>query len=230
VLLHYNNNNRSLSKSALFETDEKGRVQTDEHGKAKINTSTYSPEIFDMVFSILAHCKKLGMKTGVITFKSAIALFKDKADVIGYFGGHQGSNEFDNIDLLLILGTFNLNPGAVYLKYQCITQTFTADKNDTWNNYHHINGMRIRYSDNEQLNKVKTYKLNEEHGQAIYRSGAHVHDDKIVICFGFVPQGVENTLTYSTFKSKRGLKISTTKHFNKIQKQQPKQDYHYMEK
>ena len=76
--------------------------------------------------------------------------------------------------------------------------------------------MRITFSENEQLNKIKTYKLNEEHEQGIYRNGAHVHDDKIIISFGFVPQGVENTLRYSSFKTLRGLKIAITKHLIKF--------------
>ena len=58
-----------------------------------------------------------------------------------------------------------------------------------------INGMQINLSDNEKLNYVKSYKLNEEHQQAIFRSGAHIKPGKIVVSFGHVPEGVEEILT-----------------------------------
>ncbi len=223
VLLHYNNNGRSFSKSTLFETHKNGKnkvkVKIDDSMNPIINKDTYAPEIFDMVFSTLEHSKKLEFKTGIITFKIATPIFHDKADVIGHFGGHQGSDQFDDVDVLIILGTFNLNPGALYQKYQCITQNYQINKKDDWINSRRVNGMRLRYSDNEKLNQIKTYKLNEEHGQAIFRSGSHVQDKKIVIAFGLVPEGVEKTLTYSTIKSKKGLKIALTKLFKKFQTQ-----------
>lgn len=127
-LLHYNYHNRSLSKSKLFKTDENGKICLDDNQKAIINPETYAKEIFDMVFSILEHSKKLGLKTGLITFKKAESLFHGKADVISHFRGHQGSNEFDDVDLLIILGTFHINPGGLYKIFQSITQIYSTKK------------------------------------------------------------------------------------------------------
>ena len=65
--------------------------------------------------------------------------------------------------------------------------------------------MHIQLTDNMDFNRIKLYKLNEEHQQAIFRSGAHVHSRKLVVSFGYVPEGVENILTYHTFSNRNQL-------------------------
>lgn len=215
VLLHYRHPyQRSCRKSALFEYDDK--IKIDNEGIPVINKEEYGKEILDIAMGAIEHCKENGLSTGIITFKDVIKLFKDKVDVISHFGGHQGSNQFDDIDALIIYGTYNINPTGLYEIYYSLTNEFLGDRHADWNNYKFINGMRMTFSDNEKLNLIKEYKLHEEHGQAIYRSGAHVKDRKIVIAFGFVPEGVENILSYSKFYTKRGVKISISKWLKKL--------------
>lgn len=96
-----------------------------------------------------------------------------------------------------------------------LTNQLIIENPATWNKYTHINGSRITLTDNKLLNELKLYKLNEEHEQAIFRSGAHVQNGKIVIVFGYVPEDVTNILEYSKFSTERGAKISISKWLKK---------------
>ena len=69
-----------------------------------------------------------------------------------------------------------------------LTNQLLIDDPARWNNFQHINGARITLSDNTLLNELKLYKLNEEHGQAIFRSGAHVQNGKIVLYSATYPK------------------------------------------
>lgn len=208
VLLHYNKRNRSFSKGILFEEDKNGNIH--------INKEDYGVETYEMAKQIINFCKKRNLKVGVLTYKSAEQFFWDIADSVSYFGGHQGSNQLDDVDVLLIYGTFNINPKGLYKKYYMIKNEFLGDNHAKWNKSRYINGCRLLFSDNEPLNEIKLYKLNEEHGQAIFRSGAHVQKNKIVIVFGFVPFGVENILDYRTFYTAIGARTSISKHLKKV--------------
>jgi hypothetical protein len=213
LLLHYNYHNRSCAKNALFEVDDNGRIMPNEKGIAE--TKGYGTDLIEMAKKILKFSNQKGLKTGLITYKPATKLFKDQTDVISYFGGHQGSNTFDDVDILIIVGTYNLPANVLYQKHYIIHNEFLQENPAKWNNYQQINGQRITLTDNEKLNSIKLYKLNEEHGQSIYRSGANVNKGKIVISFGYVPQGVENILSYRTFQTERGAKISISKWLKK---------------
>lgn len=217
-LLHYNFKGRSCSKGALFELDEKYRIKQDENGYPLFNEKKYGKEVLMIIFDIINYFKKNNLKVGVITFKRAIKLFEDKVDVISYFGGHQGSNAFDDVDILIIMGTFNINPNGIYNKHYSITKEFLGENKALWNKRVKINGMQMNFSDNDELNLIKEYKLHEEHGQAIFRSGAHVKDGKIVISFGFVPKGVENLLNYSSVKTAIGIKTSVGRRLESLNK------------
>jgi hypothetical protein len=118
--------------------------------------------------------------------------------------------------VLIVYGTHNINPQGLYKKYYMMTNELLINKKAKWNNYKYVNGSRLTFSDNKLLNEIKRYKLNEEHGQAIFRSGAHVKEKKIVIVFGFVPDGVENILDYRNFKTTKGAKISISKRLKKF--------------
>ncbi len=98
-----------------------------------------------------------------------------------------------------------------------LTNQLIIENPATWNKYTHINGSRITLTDNTLLNELKLYKLNEEHGQAIFRSGAHVQNGKIVISFGYVPEDITNLLKYNTFSTEKGAKISISKWLKKSQ-------------
>jgi hypothetical protein len=209
-LLHYNHHNKSLSKNTI--TDSTGKKFGGHYGK----------EIYEMVKNTVSFAKKRKLKTGIITFKSLTdeikELFDDDVHVTSYFGGHQGSNKFDDVDILIIIGTFHLNQLGLYQKHYIINNEFLKDDHAIWGgeNNQIINGMQINLSNNDKLNNVKIYKLNEEHQQAIFRSGAHIQPGKIVVSFGFVPEGIEKILTYKKFISKHQLlgllsKIKTKK-------------------
>ena len=215
VLLHYNQRNRSFSKSVLFEEDENGDIH--------INKEGYGVEVYGMAKQIIGFCKKRNLKVGVITYMSAESLFDHIADSVGHFGGHQGSNQLDDVDVLLIYGTFNINPKGLYKKYYMIKNEFLGDKPAKWNKSRYINGCRLLFSDNEPLNEIKLYKLNEEHGQAIFRSSAHIQENKIVVVFGFVPFGVENILDYRTFHTAIGARTSISKHIKKSKRENKEQ-------
>lgn len=198
-LFHYNHFNKSLSKNTI--TKAKGT----KFGGA------YGEEIYEMVKNTISFAKKRALKTGVITFNSLtdeiIELFDDDVHVLSHFGGHQGSNKFDNVDVLILIGTYHLHPYGLYQKHYIINNEYLKHDPATWGGVNNqiINGMQINLSDNEKLNHVKLYKLNEEHQQAIFRSGAHIKPGKLVVSFGYVPQGVEEILTYKTFNTKHQL-------------------------
>lgn len=196
LLLHYNYKERSCSRKAL---------------------KTYGAGIYHMVKQLLKYGQEKSLKTGIITFQDLIPSFKGDADVTSYFGGHQGSNTFDNVDLLIILGTYHINPQGLYQKYYMLTNQLLKEEPATWDKFKHINGNRITLTDNVLLNELKLYKLDEEHGQAIFRSGAHVQNGKIVIAFGYVPEYVTNILEYNKFSTERGAKISISKWLKKTQ-------------
>lgn len=213
MLLHYNMNGQSCSKSAIFETDEKGHIILGKNGIP--HAKGYGKEIDISANMIAKFCKEKDLKVGLITFKGAEKLLKDYPDVVGHFGGHQGSNAFDDVDILIIVGTYHLNPTALYQKHYIIHNEFLKDNPAKWNNRQYINGVMLNFTDNKKLNAVKLYKLNEEHEQAIFRSGALVDEGKIVIVFGYVPKGIENKLDYRTFSTPQGAKISITRMLKK---------------
>lgn len=196
ILLHYNYYNRSCSKEKITINGKK-------------LDGPYGAEIHDMVKRTINFAHKRELKVGVITIKSLTGIMKEnfgsKLDVVGYFKGHQGSNKFDDVDVLIIIGTFNIRATGLYHIHYIITNEFLKDNPAKWNEQHTINGMHIQLTDNMDFNRIKLYKLNEEHQQAIFRSGAHVHSRKLVVSFGYVPEGVENILTYHTFSNRNQL-------------------------
>lgn len=218
LLLHYNMFNRSCSKGNLFETDEVGKILNDNDGLPIVKKG-YGKDVIEMAKNTTEYGRERDLMTGVISFKRGVNLFQPYADVVGYFGGHQGSNAFDDVDLLVIVGTYHLNQTALYHKHYIIHNEFLGDNPAKWNHSRYINGLRINLSDNEKLNQVKLYKLYEEHQQAIFRSGANVYPGKMVVVFGYVPLGVEEVLDYRTFNSIRGLKISLSKWLKKLKTQ-----------
>lgn len=198
-LLHYYNLKRSCSRNAILNSE-----------RSKFGGS-YGDEIYEMVKRTINFANKRELKVGVITFQSLIdeieKLFGDKVDVTGHYGGHQGSKTFDDVDVLINIGTYHLNPLALYNKHYIINKEYLAHSPAKWGgeNTKIINGMLVTLTDNEKLNRIKLYKLNEEHGQAIFRSGAHVSPRKLVVNFGYVPEGLEKTLTYKRFHNKNSL-------------------------
>ncbi|KYC44847.1 MAG: hypothetical protein APG12_01537 [Candidatus Methanofastidiosum methylothiophilum] len=220
-LLHYNMLFRSCRKGSLFETDDFGRINFGEDGLPIVKKG-YGKEVIEMAKNIADFGRARNLRVGLITYKEAEELFKPHVNVIGHFGGHQGSNAFDDVDLLVIVGTYHLNQTALYHKHYIIHNEFLGDNPAKWNKSQYVNGVRINLSDNEKLNQVKLYKLKEEHQQAIFRSGANVYPGKMVVVFGYVPPGVEEVLDYRIFNSNRGLKISLSKWLKKSETQ--KQD------
>lgn len=198
ILLHYNCNNKSLSKNTITSG-----------GGTKFG-GKYGEEIQKMVKNTISYAHKRNLKIGIITYKELkneiIKLFGDKVGVISHFGGHQGSNQFDDVDVLIIIGSYHLNPYGLYQKHYIITNEYLAHNHATWGkNSSIINGMQVNLTDNENLNRVKLYKLNEEHQQAIFRSGANIHPGKLVVSFGYVPDGVDEILDYGKFATNQGL-------------------------
>lgn len=198
-LFQYNYHKRSLSKNTI--TEERG---------SKFG-GKYGAEILEMVQRAVSFASKRELKTGVITFKSLVdevnELFDDDVDIVSYFGGHQGSNKFDDVDVLIIIGTYHLNPYGLYQKHYAINNEYLEYDKAKWGGENNttINGMLVNLTDNEKLNRVKLYKLNEEHQQAIFRSGAHIQPGKLVVNFGYVPKGVEKVLKYGKFFTKNQL-------------------------
>ena len=168
-------------------------------------------EILDMVEKTIKFSQNNNLKIGLITYKKlmddTINHFDGKLDEISYFGGHQGSKKFDNVDVLIIVGTYHINKSGLYQKHYIVNNEYLADNPAKWGGKSNkiINGIQINLSDNEGLNLVKLYKLNEEHQQAIFRSGAHINPGKLVVCFGFVPEGIEQDLTYRKFRNVNSL-------------------------
>lgn len=219
LLLHYNQRYRSCPKWTIFEMyeDEEGkwRILKDKEGFPV--TNNYGKEITYMAMSIAAYCRNLGLKIGLITFKDAKNVLRGCVDVVDHFGGHQGSNKFDDVDVLIILGTYHRPPAGLYKAHYIINNEFLKDNPAKWINPEFINGVRINFTDNEGFNEVIRYKLNEEQEQAIFRNGSHVEDGKIVIVFGYVPNGIEDKLDYRVIKSAQGAKMSINRWFKKFE-------------
>lgn len=196
LLLDYVHNKRSCSKSSITENGK-------EFG------GTYGPEIFEMIKRAVNYGANKNLKIGLISFKSLLdhlkTQFRDKIELYGHFGGHQGSNKYDDMDMLIIIGTYNINPNGIYLKYFILTEEYLANNPAKFGNKQVINGKQVILSDNEDFNMIKLYKLNEEHEQAIFRSGANIKPDKIVINFALTPEGTEKKLKYREFKNNNQL-------------------------
>lgn len=204
LLLQYNHNKRSCNKGAIT----KNSIFNSRKGS--VFGGSYGFEISEMVQRAISYANNKGLKVGIITFKGLKEelekKFEGKTHIISYFGGHQGSNKFDDVDMLIIIGTYHINPSGLYQTHYKITGEYLKDNPANMRAIKKsINGTQLYLSDNENLNKVKLYKLKEEHGQAIFRSGAHVKAGKIVIAFGFVPEGIEKVLKYRQFKNKEQL-------------------------
>lgn len=214
-ILHFNENSKSFSKDALFLTDSNGKILLDKNGIATFGSGQKNPkrkfygkDILLQIQPAALFVKKRGKSTGIITFKEAVKTFKEMNvdgvklfDRVSYFGGHQGSNKFDDIDVLWTLGTYNVNPKAVLKSHYMLTAEWLCFEDISWNGSETINGMKFRRSNIASLNKVKLFKSNEEHEQTLFRSGALVKPDKLVISYGFVPRGVEKQLKYQTFNT-----------------------------
>lgn len=206
LLLNYNHNKRSCNKGAI--TQKRSIFKSKKRGS--IFGGNYGSEILEMVQRSISYANNHGLKVGIISFKDLKdeleEKFQGKTHIISYFGGHQGSNKFDDVDVLIIIGTYHINPSGLYQIHYKITGEYLKDNPANMRaNKKTINGTQLYLTDNEDFNKVKLYKLKEEHGQAIFRSGAHVKPDKIVINFGFVPEGTEKVLKYKEFKNKEQL-------------------------
>lgn len=191
----------ACNKSALFKTNSKGQIILDESGTPLKNYQTkYTMEVFTLVEGIIDHCNKKNLKVGIITYKAAKIFFEDKCDVTGHFQGVQGSNEFDDVDVLVVLGTFNLPLVALANKTYFITGDY-KDLEDIGQLTEVIIGQKTIVYEDEDLNKVKEFKKDEEHEQALLRSGAHIEDGKIVFAFGYVPERVEELFDYREIRS-----------------------------
>ncbi|MCE5213256.1 MAG: hypothetical protein LLF83_00860 [Methanobacterium sp.] len=202
LLLDYQSDKRSCSREGIISKTNYGSVLG----------GSYGSEILEMVERSISFANNKGLKVGIITFKEIEDYlgqhFKDKVNVISHFRGHQGSNKYDDVDLLIIIGTFHTNPKGLFQAHYIITGEYLEP--DKHINFRHkrtiIKGKQIYESDHQKLHQVKLFKLKEEHEQAIFRSGAHVIPGKIVINFGFVPEGLEKKLNnYKIFKNKEQL-------------------------
>jgi len=204
LLLNYSYKKRSCNKGAIT----KKNIFTT--GKKLSFGSNYGLDILEMVQRSISYANNKGLTVGIITYKDLTQTLREKFEykthIISYFGGHQGSNKFDNVDMLIIIGTYHINPNGLYQIHYKITGEYLKDNPaDMRAIKQTINGTQLYLTDNEDLNRVKLYKLKEEHGQAIFRSGAHVKPGKIVITFGFVPEGTEKVLKYKEFNNKEQL-------------------------
>ena len=116
ILLHYNYHNRSLSKNTI--TNNKGNKFGGKYGK----------EIYEMLKRTVSFANKKELKTGVITFNSlkeeVKELFGDNMHIISHYGGHQGSNKFDDVDVLILIGAYHLNSNGLYLKHYIINNEY----------------------------------------------------------------------------------------------------------
>ncbi len=191
-LLHYNNLGRSCSRSGL-----KGSAE---------GSIGYFPQIFKMIESIHRFCQKRGLRSGIITFSEYEDCFSD-FNVVDHFVAHRGKNDFDEVDVLVILGTFNIPRLALLDKHYAISGEYLDKKyleNDYWKTKD-INGCKIAISKHKGLMNTKLFLLYDEHLQAILRSGAHINDKKVVIVFGYVPDGTEKMFSYKKFDSTKQL-------------------------
>lgn len=182
-LLHYNQLGRSCSKTGLEE---------------------YGSEIFPMIHGIHRFCSKRGLKSGLITFNEYEEEFQE-FDVIDHFVAHRGKNDFDNVNVLVILGTFNIPRIGILEKNYAITGEYLQKKDiKDWKTMD-INGCKIAAPQNEKYRNTRLYLLKDEHLQAILRSGAHIKSEKLVIVFGYVPMGVEKIFNYKIFRTTNQL-------------------------
>lgn len=201
LLLDYQSNKRICNRKGIISESPNGSVLG----------GIYGSEILEMVKRSISFANNKGLKVGIITFLELEDYlnqqFKDKVNVISHFRGHQGSNKYDDVDLLIVIGTFHINPKGLYQAHYIITGEYLEADNPIDFRYKRIiiNGKQIHKSDHQKLHEVKLYKLKEEHEQAIFRSGAHVLPGKIVINFGFVPEGLEEKLNHKIFKNKEQL-------------------------
>lgn len=182
-LLNYNFLGRNCSKTGLEE---------------------YGSEIFPMIHGIHRFCSKKGLKSGLITFNEYEEEFQE-FDVIDHFVAHRGKNDFDNVDVLVILGTFNIPRLGILEKNYAITGEYLQEKDLREWKTKNINGCKITLPQNEQYQKTRLYLLYDEHLQAILRSGAHIDNKKTIITFGYVPPRVEEIFNYKTFNSNKQL-------------------------
>lgn len=183
---------RACTKSALFETDAKGYIRTSDEGILLKNYEIkYTVEVFKLIDGIIEYCNNKGHKVGIITYTNAEILYKNRCDVVGHFQGVQGSNEFDDVDVLIVVGTFNLPLVALANKTYFITGNY-KNLNEIRKETKRIRGLRTVVFDDEALNEVKEFKKDEEHEQALLRSGAHIGGGKLIFSFGYFPERVED--------------------------------------
>lgn len=214
--LFYKVNRRSCSKGALFETDKNGKILEDDSGMPIIKYK-YGKDVFKLIFWAIDYCLNKGLKVGVITYSKAKKIFTNIVgeERVGHFGGQQGSNKFDDVDVLFIVGTYIIHGTGLSEKYQLVYNELVGENN--WKPTT-INGTQLSLCDNEKLNRIKLSGLNEEHSQAIFRSGAHLFPGKIVICFGYEPEGIGDKINRKTFGANTRLKLLLVK-YSKILKQ-----------
>jgi len=164
----------------------------------------YGQEIFKIIHTITRFCKKKDLKTGLITFPEYEDNFPD-FDVTDHFVAHRGKNDFDDVDVLTILGTYNMPRLGVLNKNYAITGEYLpVDSLKNWKTKT-INGAKISVPTQHTFRDTRLYLLYDEHLQTILRSGAHIQNQKTVINFGYLPTDVETLLTYKTFTTYRQL-------------------------
>lgn len=172
---------------------------------SRTGLDNYGEEIFSIVESISNFCRNNEVKSGLITFPEYEDDFIDSFDVVDHFVAHRGKNDFDDVGLLVILGTYNIPRQAILAHNYAISGEYLNKKQiEEWEN-DYINGCRVSVPKYAPYRKTKMYKLHEEHLQAILRSGAHTKSGKAVVNFGYAPMDVKDIFTYKTFNSKRQL-------------------------
>ena len=184
-LFHYNYKGRNCSKTALKKYD-------------------YYVDIIHMLKSIHRFCEKRGLKSGLITYMDYEKKLPE-FDVKDHFIGHRGKNDFDDVDVLTILGTFNIPRIELLRSHYAISGEYLDPINLKEWNVKRINGIQINIPKNENFANTRSYLLYDEHLQAILRSGAHLTPKKVVIVFGYVPPSVENILKYRYFSNQKRL-------------------------
>ncbi len=164
----------------------------------------YGEELSKIIHTITRFCNKKGLKTGLITFPEYEDDFPD-FDVTDHFVAHRGKNDFDDVDVLTILGTYNMPRIGVLNKNYAITGEYLPINSlKNWKT-ETINGAKISVPTLNTFRDTRLYLLYDEHLQTILRSGAHIQDQKTVINFGYIPSGVETLLTYKSFTTYRQL-------------------------
>lgn len=164
----------------------------------------YRREIFPMVEAIPRFCQKRGLKSGLITFQEYEDSFPD-FDVVDHFVAHRGKDDFDDVDVLTILGTFNISRYDYLLYNYCITGEYLPlNALKEW--FTEIIGIsKVSVPVHDMFRVTRMYHLYEEHMQALLRSGAHIKDGRVVISFGYVPQDVKNMFKYEKFMKTKQL-------------------------